>query len=160
MICAEAGNEDAQKACERAFRILSTSAPDARPDQPPPRKGPRSTVTQRRNSADMFIQFANDSADLDPPGRRFLNSIAKLMSKTALLRVSFAVEGHTNTVGARAYNVDLSERRAQAVREYLVAQGVSAERLRAEGHGFDRPRFRGNPADDRNRRVEIVPIAN
>jgi outer membrane protein OmpA-like peptidoglycan-associated protein len=49
------------------------------------------------------------------------------------------VEGHTDNVGSRPYNLDLSNRRAQSVVDYLVSKGVKRERLRAAGYGFDRP---------------------
>jgi preprotein translocase subunit SecD len=49
------------------------------------------------------------------------------------------IEGHTDSIGPEAYNDKLSQRRAQAVRSYLVAQGIDASRLRAEGYGEQRP---------------------
>lgn len=49
------------------------------------------------------------------------------------------VEGHTDNVGSRPYNLDLSNRRAQSVADYLVGKGIKRERLRTAGYGFDRP---------------------
>lgn len=69
-----------------------------------------------------------------------------------------AVEGHTDNVGSESYNLELSRKRAQAVRDFLVQQGVTAGRLTVEGYGFSRP-VADNSTDDgrqKNRRVDLV----
>lgn len=69
-----------------------------------------------------------------------------------------AVEGHTDNVGTEEYNLDLSKRRAQSVYEFLVSQGVAAERMTVEGFGMSRP-VEDNSTDEgrqRNRRVDLV----
>jgi outer membrane protein OmpA-like peptidoglycan-associated protein len=70
------------------------------------------------------------------------------------------VEGHTDEVGTRDYNVKLSEERAASVRTYLVEHGVDASRLEAAGFGFDKPLSPGKSAKDHelNRRVEFVIV--
>ena len=71
----------------------------------------------------------------------------------------FRIEGHTDSAGGRDVNQPLSQRRAQAVADYLVAQGVAQNRLEVQGFGFDRP-LPGTPASSgRNRRVEAVRIS-
>ena len=75
------------------------------------------------------------------------------------------VYGFTDTTGSVGYNQDLSERRAQAVADYLVSQGVSRARIATRGYGEDpqylRVRTGDNVAEPLNRRVEIkiVPIS-
>ena len=65
----------------------------------------------------------------------------------------------TDSSGSRAINVSLSQRRAQAVADYLMGQGVAQGRLEVRGFGFDRP-LPGRPASAReNRRVEAVRIS-
>lgn len=120
--------------------------------QPPKTVAPASA---RRDSVDVRVAFANGSAELDASSREDIRAFARALQSSSLASGAFVVEGHTNSVGARDYNMDLSQRRAQAVLDYLVAQGVPVSRLEAKGFGFDKPRTR-NPADARNRRVEIV----
>jgi outer membrane protein OmpA-like peptidoglycan-associated protein len=66
-------------------------------------------------------------------------------------------EGHTDATGSAAYNQKLSERRADAVRRYLVNGGIGAERIQTEGFGESRPVASNETADGRaqNRRVEL-----
>ena len=73
-------------------------------------------------------------------------------------RADFAIEGHTDSVGAKSSNQALSERRANAVRDYLISNGISADRLTAAGYGEDRPIATNDTRAGRkeNRRVEVV----
>jgi outer membrane protein OmpA-like peptidoglycan-associated protein len=103
------------------------------------------------------VLFTSGKADLLPSAQAKLSEVA-----TALTQQSpdgnIVVEGHTDTQGKEAYNLDLSMRRAQAVRDYLAAHGVAPDRIRAEGLGFSRPIADNKTAEGRanNRRVEIV----
>ncbi len=112
-----------------------------------------------RKAADVQLLFANGSAELTPKGKDEVRAFANAIQSPSLAKDTFLVEGHTNSVGARDYNIDLSQRRAQAVVDYLVQQGVPTSRLQAKGYGFDKPRLK-NAADAGNRRVEIVNAAN
>ncbi len=113
------------------------------------------TPSAARKSADVRVLFANGSADLDAKGKEDIRAFAHAIQSNSLAGAKFTVEGHTNSVGARDYNLDLSQRRAQAVSDYLVQLGVASARLEPKGYGFDHPRTK-NPADGGNRRVEIV----
>ena len=68
------------------------------------------------------------------------------------------VEGHTDSQGSASSNQDLSQRRAEAVRDYLVSRGIAGDRLTAQGFGPSRPIADNGTAEGRanNRRVEIV----
>ena len=68
-----------------------------------------------------------------------------------------AIEGHTDSVGSKATNQALSERRANAVRDYLISNGISADRLTAQGFGEDNPIASNKTRAGRkeNRRVEV-----
>jgi OOP family OmpA-OmpF porin len=70
---------------------------------------------------------------------------------------TISVNGHTDDVGSDAYNQKLSERRAQAVRDYLVKAGLSEEILSVQGHGKSLPLVKGSSdaARAKNRRVEL-----
>ena len=101
------------------------------------------------------IQFENAKATIKPNSYKILNDIAKIFIENPTYIVE--VQGHTDNVGKYDYNMDLSERRAQAVRTYLINQGVPAERLSAHGYGPDRPIDDNKTKAGRakNRRVEF-----
>jgi len=70
------------------------------------------------------------------------------------------IEGHTDNVGGAAANQTLSEKRAQSVRDWLVAHGIAADRLTAQGYGAAKP-VADNGTDEgrtKNRRVELVKL--
>ncbi|MHB0974649.1 MAG: OmpA family protein [Thiobacillus sp.] len=74
--------------------------------------------------------------------------------------VNIEVAGHTDSRGSDAYNMNLSQQRAEAVRNYLVSKGIAADRLSAKGYGESQP-VADNATDEgrfKNRRVELVPI--
>src|SRR5262245_46227815 len=88
----------------------------------------------------IHIQFANNSSEISPDSIAQLQNVANALNDEKVRSYTILVEGHTDNVGSDAYNLALSERRAQAVRRYLVEKlGVSASRLRAKGYGKRRP---------------------
>ncbi len=103
---------------------------------------------------DSFL-FDFDKADLSPANREILSRIA------GVLLVSYGyklyVYGHTDDQGSAAYNQRLSERRANAVKDYLAAAGIPGEIIDAKGFGQSSPRMKGasREARKRNRRVEV-----
>ncbi|HUG53335.1 MAG TPA: OmpA family protein [Vicinamibacteria bacterium] len=101
------------------------------------------------------LKFEFDKADLRPEDRELLSRIAGIMLTSQDYTIS--VNGHTDDVGSAAYNQRLSERRAQAVRDYLVKAGLPAGILSVEGHGKSLPLVRGTSeaARAKNRRVEL-----
>ena len=101
------------------------------------------------------IHFENDKATIKPNSYKILNDIAKVFIENPTYMVE--VQGHTDNVGKYDYNIDLSDRRAHAVRTYLIKQGVPAERLTAHGYGPARPIDDNNTQAGRakNRRVEF-----
>ncbi len=107
-----------------------------------------------RLGEDSFL-FDFDSSDLKPANREILSRIAGVLLASYGYKVY--VYGHTDDQGDAAYNQALSERRAQAVRAYLAAAGISGDIIEAEGFGMSNPRAEGRSkeARQRNRRVEI-----
>ncbi len=105
------------------------------------------------------IQFELNSDRLTEAARRQLDELAQALNSPVLRDVAFAVQGHTDSLGARAYNRDLSQRRARSVKRHLVERGqVEPVRLVELGLGEDYP-LSGTAGDDpRNRRVEIVNL--
>ena len=101
------------------------------------------------------VNFATASAEIDPASAVVLDVVADQLRGRPGLRV--AVEGHTDSVGSEAYNQALSQRRADAVRSYLVRKGVPAGQLTARGLGESAPIATNDTAEGRalNRRVEL-----
>jgi len=83
------------------------------------------------------INFETSKADIESSSYGILDEIAAALGADPQLKV--VVEGHSDSTGPRAYNMDLSQRRAQAVVDFLVGKGVSPSRLTAKGYGPDRP---------------------
>ncbi|KZX57734.1 hypothetical protein A3709_19105 [Halioglobus sp. HI00S01] len=104
------------------------------------------------------VVFDFDSKELDPSFYRTLSSVSLVLAEFDETRVS--VVGHTDNVGGRDYNFDLSVERAVSVAVYLVTQGVDESRLDVIGAAFDRPIASNATAVGRakNRRVEISII--
>jgi len=102
------------------------------------------------------VHFDFDKATLRPEAKAILNEAAALLGKHDSVVVEIA--GHTDSKGSEEYNQGLSERRANAVRDYLTGKGVRASRLSARGYGENRP-VASNDTDEgraENRRVEMV----
>jgi outer membrane protein OmpA-like peptidoglycan-associated protein len=101
------------------------------------------------------IRFDFDKADIKPEYRDTLNRIAGILM--TLKGYSVAVYGYTDDIGTQAYNLQLSQRRAKAVRDVLVQAGIPATMLSTQGFGKSDPRVAGDSEQARaaNRRVEI-----
>lgn len=113
---------------------------------------------------DLQVQFAFDSAELLPQGRRQLDQLAIALHDKALLLAGFQLAGHTDKVGDADYNVKLSLARAEAVKAYLnEMHGIAPERLQTLGLGYARLLDPAHPTAALNRRVEVrrlaVPLA-
>jgi outer membrane protein OmpA-like peptidoglycan-associated protein len=103
------------------------------------------------------VLFVSNKSDLLPGAQIKLNEVADALTKQDS-ESKIVVEGHTDSQGGAGYNQDLSQRRAQTVRDYLVTRGISADRVTSQGFGLTRPIADNATAEGRanNRRVEIV----
>lgn len=103
------------------------------------------------------VNFATDSAEILADSNALLTEIADVIMRHPEARV-IEIQGHTDNRGGRAHNQDLSQRRAEAVREWLVAHGVESSRLEARGYGQDTPLVPNITAANRarNRRVQFL----
>ena len=104
------------------------------------------------------IRFDFDKANIKPEYRDILNRIAGIMM--TLKGYTIAVYGYTDDIGTQAYNLQLSQRRAEAVRDFLVQAGISATVMSTKGFGKSDPRVPGESelARAANRRVEIAIV--
>jgi len=104
------------------------------------------------------IRFDFDSANIKPEYREILNRIAGVLM--TLKGFTIAVYGYTDDIGTQTYNLQLSRRRAEAVRDFLLQTGISPTIMSAKGFGKSDPRMPGNSEQARaaNRRVEIAIV--
>ncbi len=127
-----------------------------RPAAAPARQGAPAAFTPGRTN--LSIGFAMGSATLTEAGksqaRRFLTSL----SDPRLSGKRFLIAGHTDAVGSRESNLELSRRRAQSMIDFLVENGADRSRFDARGFGFDQPLPGTNARNSANRRVEIVKL--
>jgi outer membrane protein OmpA-like peptidoglycan-associated protein len=106
------------------------------------------------------IQFALNSAELSETSKTNLGNLAETLEKYD--DTNILIEGHTDITGTREYNMVLSEKRAEAVAEYLRGLGVAGKRLTKAGYGPDQP-VADNDSEygrQQNRRVEVAIFAN
>jgi outer membrane protein OmpA-like peptidoglycan-associated protein len=135
----------------------------ARPSTPAVVRPPVRETTADAPSASITVTFGSGSSVLTPEAERALAPLGRALSSQDLAAFRFRIEGHTDTVGDTASNQALSERRAAAVRDYLIAKfGVLPGRLVAVGMGETQPLV---PTPDetsnaRNRRVQVVNIGS
>ena len=102
------------------------------------------------------VHFDFDRYSLRPEATRALDEAIKAMSDNPQLRIE--IEGHTCNIGTAEYNLALGDRRANAVRDYLVGRGIATDRLRALSYGEERPKHDNSREETRrlNRRAALV----
>jgi OmpA-OmpF porin, OOP family len=111
----------------------------------------------------LSVQFASGSAELSPQAMQLLDRLGRALTDQSLAAYRFRIEGHTDTVGSREYNKDLSDQRANAVVDYLSGKfHVDRSRVQAIGMGEDglavaTPDQTPEPL---NRRVQVVNIGS
>lgn len=133
------------------------------PIGPPPgldammEKAPEIAREKGLPTVDIEVLFEFDSAEITPGAAESLAALGKALSDPQLAGQKFVLAGHTDRKGRAAYNLALSERRAQAVRAHLVTQYKIPEGdLLARGFGHTRLKNPRNPAGPENRRVQII----
>jgi OOP family OmpA-OmpF porin len=130
--------------------VVQASAPAPTP-APAPAPAPQPVSVTLAASA----LFDFDQATLKPAGRQELDALVRQIN--GLSYETVAIIGHTDRIGTREYNLGLSERRANAVRDYLVQAGIPANRITARGVANDQPVTR--PTDCRNLGNNAATIA-
>lgn len=123
---------------------------------PAPAPGPKPVAVKVTYQAESLFDF--DKSVVKPAGQRALND---LVTKTANIKLEvFIVVGHTDSVGTDTYNQKLGLRRAEAVKAYLVKQGIETNRVYTESKGESKPVADNKTREGRaqNRRVEIEAV--
>lgn len=149
--CASTSTEDEQAARE-------AEAAAERERQAAAEAAERERISQQQNEqaqdAATVFYFGFDESTLDPEARAALRIHAENLRQNP---EQVRLEGHTDERGSREYNMALGERRANAVRDFLVLQGVDSSLIETVSYGEERPAVMGSyeGAWEQNRRVEL-----
>ena len=120
-----------------------------------------SIFTEKEVNFTLKAQFANDSAEIKPEYRAEIADLAAFLKRFPGTDVE--IGGHASNVGTPAYNLKLSQRRADAIAHTLITQfGINSARVKAVGYGVTKPRAAGNTAAAHavNRRIEANVTAS
>ena len=136
---------------------ITVNVPAPPPAAPAPAPAPSVSAAElfRQNVQDILFDY--DQSDIRG------DQMTRLQGNVAWLRqnpnVRFSIEGHADERGSQEYNLGLGDRRVNAVRQYLVAQGIAANRMTVVSLGEERPQCRDTTEDcyQRNRRAAFVP---
>ena len=102
------------------------------------------------------VHFDFDRYSLRPEALRTLDDAIRTLQANPDLKIT--IEGHTCNIGTAEYNLALGERRANAVRDYLVSRGIGADRMQTISYGEERPKFDNSREETRrlNRRAALT----
>ena len=102
------------------------------------------------------VQFKTNSDILLPSSAKDLSKLAEHLDKNDSLTA--IIKGHTDSTGSEEYNIELSQRRAEAVKKYLVSLGIDSNRIQAKGMGSAESKADNSTLEGRlmNRRVEVI----
>lgn len=115
------------------------------------------SLTVDKPKIDLEINFDYNSASISQGSVSAVQHLGEALADPNLRGSTFVVSGHTDGIGGETYNQDLSERRADTIKRYLVEHyHISASDLVTVGYGKTRLKDAANPADPLNRRVQVV----
>jgi len=153
-------NAGMAKFVEDVFLTKKPMAPAAKAVAPPATPAP--VVLKGTNAQGIWVvdeaYFDFDKSVVKPKAFDFLNEVADVLKTYP--QITLKVQGHTDSIGTKAYNDALSIRRAQAVKTYLMNRGISGDRMTLEGFNFSKPVAPNSTPEGRalNRRVELHPM--
>jgi outer membrane protein OmpA-like peptidoglycan-associated protein len=114
-------------------------------------------IAATKPKIDLEIQFDYNSAEISRTAMPAVQELGKALSDPSLKGATLVVAGHTDGIGGNSYNQDLSERRADTIKRYLVDKyGLAGKNLIAVGYGKTKLKDAANPTDAINRRVQVV----
>jgi len=116
-------------------------------------------ITKEKPKIDLEIYFDYKSAAISARAVPDLAALGKALKNPDLAGSVFMIAGHTDAKGSEQYNLSLSERRADAVKRYLIEKfGLAADALMSVGYGKEQLKDRANPYAAENRRVQVVNV--
>ena len=125
-----------------------------------PRGLARRQSSDSGQSVNLNIPFEHNSSALMPQATAQLKELELALSSASLGKDKFLVAGHTDAKGSAQYNKQLSLKRAEAVKRFLIAKGMDAGRLTTVGYGSEKLLAPDRPEDPSNRRVEIRDLGS
>ncbi|MEP6546552.1 MAG: OmpA family protein [Gammaproteobacteria bacterium] len=123
-----------------------------------PRGLTRRNSPEAVQSVNLNIPFAHNSSEIRAPAEAQLKQLELALNSASLGKDKFVVAGHTDAKGGAQYNKQLSLRRADAVKRFLVAKGMDPTRFATVGYGSEHLLVPDRPDDASNRRVEIRDV--
>ena len=118
-------------------------------------------IAKDKPNIDLEITFNYNSANISPQSMPSVQALGRALTGPELRGSTFIVAGHTDAIGSDAYNQDLSERRADTIKRYLVERyKISATDLVTVGYGKSRLKDPSQPTAKVNRRVQVVNTEN
>jgi len=119
------------------------------------------TIVKDKPRIDLEINFDYNSADISAKSLPSVQALGRALSNPDLKGSTFVVAGHTDAAGGESYNQDLSERRADSIKHYLVDKfGIAGTDLVTVGYGKTKLKDPANPLAEVNRRVQVVNMEN
>ena len=118
-------------------------------------------VVKDKPKIDLEINFDYNSADISAKSLPSVQALGRALTNADLKGSTFVVAGHTDAAGGEAYNQDLSERRADSIKRYLVDKcGITGTDLVTVGYGKSKLKDPNQPMSEVNRRVQVVNMEN
>jgi outer membrane protein OmpA-like peptidoglycan-associated protein len=119
------------------------------------------TLATTKPNIDLEITFDYNSAEISRKSLPLVQSLGRALTNADLKGSTFIVAGHTDAAGGEAYNQDLSERRADSIKRYLVDKyAIATADLVTVGYGKSKLKDPGHPLAEVNRRVQVVNMEN
>jgi outer membrane protein OmpA-like peptidoglycan-associated protein len=119
------------------------------------------TIVKDKPKIDLEINFDYNSADISARSLSSVQALGRALSNPDLKGSTFVVAGHTDAAGGETYNQDLSERRADSIKRYLVEKfGIAGTDLVAVGYGKTKLKDPAYPLAEVNRRVQVANLEN
>ena len=119
------------------------------------------TIVKDKPKIDLEINFDYNSADISAKSLSSVQALGRALTNPDLKGSTFVVAGHTDAAGGESYNQDLSERRADSIKRYLVDKfNIASSDLVTVGYGKTKLKDPGNPLADVNRRVQVANMEN
>jgi outer membrane protein OmpA-like peptidoglycan-associated protein len=135
-------------------------ASPAMPEAPTPDEAVKRAERSQAPSIDLEVFFEYKSAEITPRAAAALTPLGRALSDARLSGDAFLIAGHTDAKGGDEYNLALSQKRAEAVRQYLIATfGIDGAKLVATGMGSKHLKNADQPLAAENRRVQIVNLS-
>ena len=104
------------------------------------------------------VKFDTNKSEIKAGYSAMIDKVVDVLNENPDIKIE--VQGHTDNIASKEYNQKLSEKRADAVRDYIIEKGIAADRVRTKGFGLTKPIASNNTKENRakNRRVQLMPI--